>query len=178
MDEAEYFYTRTRKLNEKGFGDTHMIVPQALYETKKESIDKAIEIGRGFKFDTVEQLAEAMDMKVDVLKNTIDRYNELVAVGIDSDFNKPSNYLLPFEAPYIGLDLTGNLNDTYVSIRINNNAQVIDTKGNVIEGLYAAGGAASAQTLNQEYIGSGSALLNGLTFGRVAAAHAANNLIN
>ncbi len=178
VDEAEYFYTRTRKLNEKGFGDTHMIVPQTLYETKKESIDKAIEIGRGFKADTVEELAELMGMKTDVLKNTIDRYNELVEAGVDSDFNKPSNYLLPIEAPYIGLDLTGNLNDTYVSIRINKNAQVIDTKGSVIEGLYAAGGAASAQTLNQEYIGSGSALLNGLTFGRVAAAHAADKLKN
>lgn len=178
VDEAEYFYTRTRKLNEKGFGDTHMIVPQELYETKKESIDKAIEIGKGFKFDTIEELAEAMDMKVDVLTNTITRYNELVEAGQDSDFNKPSQYLFPIEAPYIGLDLTGNLNDTYVSIRINMNAQVIDKDGNVIEGLYAAGGAASAQTLNQEYIGSGSALLNGLTFGRVAAAHAANNLNN
>lgn len=176
VDEAEYFYTRTRKLNEKGFGDTHMLVPQNLYETKKESIDKAIEIGKGFKFETIEELAEAMDMKADVLKNTIDRYNDLVEAGLDSDFNKPSEYLLPIEAPYIGLDLTGNLNDTYVSIRINNNAQVIDTNGNIIEGLYASGGAASAQTLNQEYIGSGSALLNGLTFGRVAAAHAADKL--
>lgn len=146
VDEAEYFYTRTRTLNEKGFGDTHMIVPQALYETKKDS--------------------------------TIDRYNELVVAGVDSDFNKPSEFLFPVEAPYIGLDLTGNLNDTYVSMRINNNAQVIDTEGNVIEGLYAAGAAASAQTLNQEYIGSGSALLNGLTFGRVAAAHAASLLEN
>lgn len=172
VDEAEYFYTRTRMLNEKGFGDTHMIVPQALYETKKDSIDEAIRIGKGFKADTVEELSELMGMKSDVLKNTIDRYNELVAAGVDSDFNKPSEYLFPVEAPYIGLDLIGGINDTYVSIRINKNAQVIDTSGNIIEGLYAAGGAASAQTLNQEYIGSGSALLNGLTFGRVAAAHA------
>lgn len=178
VDEAEYFYTRTRKLNEKGFGDTHMLVPQVLYENNKESIDEAIEIGRGFKADTVEELAELMDMKPDVLKNTIDRYNEIVSAGVDSDFNKSSDYLFPIEAPYMGLDLTGNLNDTYVSIRINKNAQVIDTNGNVIEGLYAAGGAASAQTLNQEYIGSGSALLNGLTFGRVAAAHATGELEN
>ena len=172
VDEAEYFYTRTRKLNEKGFGDTHMIVPNILYEAKKDSIDEAIRIGKGFKADTVEELAELMGMKTDVLKDTIDRYNELVAAGVDSDFNKSSEYLFPVEAPYIGLDLIGGINDTYVSIRINKNAQVIDTNGNIIEGLYAAGGAASAQTLNQEYIGSGSALLNGLTFGRVAAAHA------
>ena len=179
VDEAEYFYTRTRALNEKGFGDTHMLVPQALYEAKKESIDKAIEIGKGFKADTVEELADLMGMKADVLKNTVDRYNELVLAGEDADFNKPSEYLFPIEAPYIGLDLTGNLNDTYVSMRINMNSQVIDVNGNVIEGLYAAGAAASAQTLNQEYIGSGSALLNGLTFGRVAGAHAAlqNKLI-
>ncbi|NLJ59265.1 MAG: FAD-dependent oxidoreductase [Tissierellia bacterium] len=178
VDEAEYFYTRTRTLNEKGFGDTHMIVPHELYEAKKESIEEAIKIGRAFKADTVEELAELMDMDPLVFKNTIDRYNELVEVGVDSDFNKPSEYLFPIEAPYIGLDLTGNLNDTYVSMRINNNAQVIDTEGNIIEGLYAAGAAASAQTLNQEYIGSGSALLNGLTFGRVAAAHAVSLLEN
>lgn len=176
VDEAEYFYTRTRLLNEKGFGDTHMIIPHVLYERHKEGIDKAMEINRAFKADTIEELAEKMGMKPDVLKKTIERYNELVELGHDSDFSKPSEYLYPIEAPYIGLDLKGNLNDTYVSLRININAQVIDTNGNIISGLYAAGGAASAQTLNQEYIGSGAALLNGLTFGRVAGAHAAKSL--
>ncbi|KPU44395.1 fumarate reductase flavoprotein subunit precursor [Oxobacter pfennigii] len=175
VDEAEYFYTRTRVLNEKGFGDTHMIIPQMLYDAHKEGIDKALETGKAFKTDTIEELAQKMGMKPEVLKNTIDRYNEMVKAKKDTDFNKPSEYLYPIEAPYIGLDLTGNLNDTYVSLRINMNAQVIDKSGNVINGLYAVGAAASAQTLNQEYIGSGSALLNGLTFGNVAGVHAAKN---
>lgn len=173
VDEAEYFYTRTRTLSELGFGDTSMIIPQKIYNEHKAGVDKAIEIGRGFKADTIEELAEKMAMKPDVLKATLDRYNQLVRAGKDGDFNKPSNYLLPIEAPYIGLDLSGTLNDTYTGLNINIKAQVLDTNGTPIKGLYAAGGAAAAKVLNQEYIGSGSALLNGLTFGRIAGAQAA-----
>lgn len=172
VDEAEYFYTRSRELREAGFEDTFMLVPQKLYEEKKAGIDQAIENGKAFKTDSIEELAIKMGMKPEVLKNTIDRYNEMVSAGKDSDFNKAAEYLLPIEAPYIGLDLIGGIVDTTSSLRVNINAQVIDTEGNAIDGLYAAGAAAVAQMYNQEYIGSGAALLNGLTFGRIAGAHA------
>lgn len=176
VDEAEYLFTRTRALNELGFGDTHMIVPHIVYDKHKAGIDKALKIGKAFQADTVAELANRMKMKPDVLQRTIERYNEFVKAGKDSDFHKPSEYLHLLEAPYIGLDLTANINDTYVSMRININAQVVGTHGDVIKGLYAVGAAAAAQTMNQEYIGSGAALLNGLTFGRVAGVHAAATL--
>jgi succinate dehydrogenase/fumarate reductase flavoprotein subunit len=175
-DEADYFYSSTRALREAGFEDAYSIVPTSIYEKNKESIDIEIERGNAFIADTIEELATKMDMEPNVLKSTIDKYNEYASTGVDSDYNKPAEYLLPIEAPYVGVYLIGNLVDTTSSLRINIDAQVINTEGNVIDGLYAAGSAAVAQSYNQEYIGSGAALLNGLTFGRIAGAHAADML--
>lgn len=177
VDENEYFFTRTRKLNDTGFGDTHLLVPAPLYARHSKGIDQAIAEGMAFRTDTIEALAIHLDVQPNVLQSTIEQYNAYARAGYDSDFHKPSEYLYPLEAPYIGLMMTGFINDTFTSIRINKHAQVIDQSGHVMKGLYAAGGAASSQTLNQEYIGSGASLLNGLTFGRVAGRHAATNII-
>ena len=173
VDESTYFYWRSRALREQGFEDMWTIATESLYKTYKDSIDKAIEAGsKAFKADTIEELAPKMNMDPAALKKTIEDYNKMVEAGKDTEFNKPAEYLSKVTAPYIGLDMKGGLVDTTGGLRVNENAQVVDTKGNVIQGLYAAGSAAWAQTISQEYEGSGSAMLQGLTFGRVAAEHA------
>ena len=110
-----------------------------------------------------------------VLKKTIEDYNKMVEAGKDTAL-KPAQYLSKVKEPYIGLDMYGNLVDTTGGLRVNENSQVLDTEGRVIEGLYAAGSAAWAQTISQEYEGSGTAMIQCLTFGRIAAQHAASQL--
>ena len=64
--------------------------------------------------------------------------------------------------------------DGYTGARINENAQVVDTEGNVIPGLYAAGSCADGQVTSVNYYGCGTSLLTCATFGKRAGAHAAH----
>ncbi len=131
----------------------------------------------GYKEDTIEALAAHVGFDPEVLKATVDRYNELCAKGVDEDFGKDPQYLVPIEAPYYLLRMPMICTDGYNGARINENAQVIDTNGNPIPGLYAAGSVASAQVTNINYFGCGTMLLNCGVFGRAAADHIISTLI-
>ena len=131
----------------------------------------------GYKEDTVEALAADVGMDPAVLKATVDRYNEMCAKGVDEDFGKESQYLVPIEAPYYLVRLPMICTDGYNGAKINENAQVIDTNGNPIPGLYAAGAVACAQVTGINYFGCGTMLLCCGVFGRAAADHAVANLL-
>ena len=131
-------------------------------------------MGRAFKADTLAELAGACGLDGATLEATVARYNELCAKGEDEDFNKPAEFMTPVdEGPYYALLHTYVISGTFGGPRINMQGQVINTEGQAIPGLYAAGEVANAQFLCYEYPGSGSALISYLTFGRLAGAAAA-----
>ena len=125
----------------------------------------------GYKEDSIEALAADVGFDPEVLKATVDRYNELCAKGVDEDFGKEPQYLVPIEGPYYLLRMPMICTDGYNGARINENAQVIDTNGQPIPGLYAAGAVACAQVTNINYFGCGTMLLNCGVYGRAAADH-------
>ena len=131
----------------------------------------------GYKADSVEELAQHVGMDPAVLKATVDRYNEMCAKGVDEDFHKEAQYLVPIEAPYYLVRLPMICTDGYNGARINEHAQVIDKEGNAIPGLYAAGAVACAQATGINYFGCGTMLLNCGVFGRAAADHIVANLV-
>ncbi len=100
-----------------------------------------------------------------VLQETVNRYNSFVTAGKDADFNKPTPLHKIEKPPFYAAWTTPILHDTHTGLRTNTNAQVIDTRGEIIQGLYAAG-----ET-------QGGFAQHGLTrcivFGRVAGKHAA-----
>lgn len=90
--------------------------------------------------DTLEELAEKLQMPVDTFVATVERYNELCAKGVDEDFGKSSSRMLPLQnPPYFGCRQGASLLCTLDGLRINTKMQVLDTTGIPIEGLYAAG---------------------------------------
>ena len=125
----------------------------------------------GYKEDTIEALAAHVGFDPEVLKATVERYNELCDKGVDEDFGKDPQYLVKIEAPYYLLRMPMICTDGYNGARINEFAQVIDTNGQPIPGLYAAGAVASAQVTNINYFGCGTMLLNCGVYGRAAADH-------
>ena len=131
----------------------------------------------GYKEDTLEALAAHVGFDPEVLKATVERYNELCDKGVDEDFGKDPQYLVKIEAPYYLLRMPMICTDGYNGARINVNAQVIDTNGNPIPGLYAAGSVASAQVTNINYFGCGTMLLNCGVYGRAAADHIVETLL-
>ncbi len=104
-------------------------------------IGGATEAGCIVSADTIEELAQKLSMDPAVLSATVERYNELCAAGVDSDFGKPAGDLLPLTTPpYSAAYFAGHVLCTIDGLQINEHGQVItaDTQ-EPIAGLWAVG---------------------------------------
>ncbi len=100
--------------------------------------------GAVIKADTIEELAAGMGVDVDILKASIDRYNEICAQGKDTDFFKPAQFLYPVTtAPFYAIKQVPTILVSCGGISINGNMEVVDDKYEPIGGLYAVGMEAS-----------------------------------
>ncbi len=104
------------------------------------TFDQMAEEGTLVKADTLEELAEGLNLPVDTFLATVERHNELAAAGKDEDFGKDADRLSTLDnPPYYGVVFGGALLATGDGLKINEHMQVKDTQNKVIEGLYAAG---------------------------------------
>jgi hypothetical protein len=96
------------------------------------------------KADTLAELAKKVmghphqKMPLKYLVETVARYNAFADKGMDEDFEKPVLHRIdtpPFYAAIASIRVL----DSYGGLRINGKAQVLDTQGQVIPGLYAGG---------------------------------------
>ncbi len=135
--------------------------------------------------DTIEELAEGLDIDRDSLVETVRRFNGAVqqgefnptildgkkTVGIDPP---KSNWALPIDTPpYLGYAVTCGITFTFGGLRINQRAQVLNTEGATIPGLYAAGELVGG-LFYHNYPG-GAGLMAGSVFGRIAGDSAAKD---
>jgi len=92
------------------------------------------------KADTLEELAEKIEVDPATLVATVKRYNEIVSSGKDTDFGKPANQLFPINAPpFYGIHRTVRLSAVCSGLLVDENHQCLDAEGNPIKGLYAVG---------------------------------------
>lgn len=71
---------------------------------------------------------------------SVERYNQLFDAGSDDDMGKEAYRLSAIrQAPFYGAWYGGSLLTTIDGVRINKHTQVLDEKGEVIEGLHAVG---------------------------------------
>ena len=133
--------------------------------------------GAGVTADTIEELAELMEVDEDELADTVARYNELAAAGTDLDFGKradrlfpltePPFYAYPFEETSLLVCLGGLMTDEQFA--------VLDAATNEpIEGLYAVGNCQGGRfavdyPLTAPGISHGMAITHGMLVGRVIA---------
>ena len=133
--------------------------------------------------ETIEDLGEALELDPQTLADTVSAYNEAVQAGrfapakLDkkcTDALKPpkSNWALPIEKPpFLGYPVQCGITFTFGGIQVSGRAEVLASDGEPIDGLYAAG-----EMLGGLFFGncpSGTSLLAGSTFGRIAGADAA-----
>ena len=92
-------------------------------------------------------------------------------VGVDPS---KSNWALPMDTPpYLGYAVTCGITFTFGGLKINNRAQVLNTEGNPISGLYAAGELVGG-LFYHNYPG-GAGLMADSVFGKIAGASAAED---
>jgi fumarate reductase flavoprotein subunit len=90
--------------------------------------------------DTLEEVAQWMGVDAATLKDTVDEYNAACDAGHDPVFGKARKYLEPLRTPpFFALEGHVNICDTIGGIKIDEEMRVIDTKGEPIPGLFAAG---------------------------------------
>lgn len=124
---------------------------------------------------SIEELAGLINMDPAVLSATVTRYNELCAKGVDEDFGKPADKMIPVQGEtYYAILMNPAVTVTYSGIVTDSEAHVLDEEGNVIKGLYAAGETAFPGLFGTEYPGCGAAIGYAVYFGRAAGENAAN----
>lgn len=103
-------------------------------------IERYVEKGVCVKADTIEELAEKMEVPLENLRATIARYNELHQKGKDEDYGKRGELLTSIDKPpYYGLKWGPALLNVHGGVIIDKHMRVMDTENKVIPGLYAVG---------------------------------------
>ena len=105
-------------------------------------IDKIAKMNKGniFVADTIDELADMINIDKATLKETIDRYNSYCQAGKDLEFGKNPQFLIPIgEGPYYAFKIKCGYFCTNDGLEVTPQAQVLDMNGNVIPGLYAGG---------------------------------------
>lgn len=123
--------------------------------------------------DTIEAIAEAINVPVSALKNEIDFYNGEAEQGEDTVFRKSAEFLTPLtKAPYLAFNFTEYMPMlTTGHVEIDIDAHVLDQFGAPIPGLYAAG--QNGAGIGRRFYNSGIRLGEASFFGRVAGKNAA-----
>ena len=136
--------------------------------------------------DTLEDLADALDIEPEGLMETVEAFNGAVQEGefdptvLDGKGTAgiappKSNWALPIDTPpYLGYAVTCGITFTFGGLRINERGQVLNTEGTPVRGLYAAGELVGG-LFYHNYPG-GAGLMAGSVFGRIAGASAAGQL--
>lgn len=137
------------------------------YNTTQESIDAQVKVGTLFRADTLADLTKQIDMKPEVLEDTIKKYNSYVDAGEDPEFGKSAFNLKCEVAPFYATPRKLAIHHTIGGLKIDTKARVINKDGDVIKGLYAAGEVAGGIHAGNRL--GGNSLADIFTFGRIAA---------
>ena len=138
---------------------------------------------------TLSELAEKCGIDAGNLKVTVARYNAMADIGYDGEFAKGQTAynrmqgdaghtgrnpcMAPLQdGPFYAVRVVAGSLGTFAGLRCNEHAQVLNAQGEAIEGLYAGGNDLSS-VMGGNYPSGGITLGPAMTFGYLAAHHAA-----
>ena len=148
-----------------------LVVDQAMADASSV-IQGYIKKGYTVTGTTYEELGKAMGVDAAAFAETMDKWNGYVEAKNDPDFGRTS-FANPLNtAPYYAVKVTAGVHHTMGGLKINANTEVLNEKGEVIPGLFAAGevtgGVHGANRLG------GNAVADFTVFGRIAGAAASD----
>jgi 3-oxosteroid 1-dehydrogenase len=139
-----------------------------------------------------DEMASKIDVPAGQLQATATRFDELARKGHDDDFNRgdsvydnyygdptlPNPNLYPLgDPPYYAFRIVLGDLGTSGGLLTDEYARVLRADGSVVPGLYAVGNT-SAAVMGRSYAGAGATIGPAMTFGFVAAKHAAKQAIS
>ncbi len=187
LDEGEDFRDHTyvkfsKHIVEQAGGEAWCIFDQQAYQ--REEFARAWRpVGAPFEAGSMKELAQLIGVPAENLLDTVGSFNAAVQPG-EYDLDRldgkrtegivpaKSNWALPLDRPpYIAIPVTGGITFTFGGLKCDTRARVMDTRGQVMEGLYAAG-ETMGEIFYYNYPGA-SSVIRGCVFGRIAAGDAA-----
>ncbi|MFC9790493.1 FAD-dependent oxidoreductase [Rhodococcus sp. NPDC127528] len=137
------------------------------------SLDNSEEIAKGWikRADSIAELAVLIGADPETLEHTVEQYNAACAVGRDDHLGRSPETLAPVSrAPFYVLEVVPLLGWSNGGPRRDGRSRVLDTRGDVIVGLYAAGEMSSTYSWAKD---GGFHVADALAFGRIAGRDAA-----
>ncbi len=134
--------------------------------TTDETIEREIEEGIIIKADTIEELAQKINVPTAELSETIRLYNSYVDNGRDPEFQKGALGLKVEQAPFYATPRKPSVHHTMGGLKIDTDARVLNKQGAPIPGLYAAGEVTGGIHAGNRL--GGNALIDIFTYGRIA----------
>jgi 3-oxosteroid 1-dehydrogenase len=141
--------------------------------------------------NSIEELAGKIGVPADKLRATVDRFNGFVDKGLDEDFQRGcdrayqgylGDFLVPpgpgrtlgkiEKGPFYAVDVVPGDVDTYGGVLTDCESRVLKADGTPFENLYACG-ITTASPMGDVYPGAGASIGPSMTFGWIAARHAA-----
>jgi 3-oxosteroid 1-dehydrogenase len=137
-----------------------------------------------FRAHTIEQLCEKINLPVEAVKQVVANMNEYAKTGVDPEFGRggnpydqmfgdpsatPNPNLGPIDTPpFYAVPINAGDLGTKGGLKCDARARVVDSEGNPIAGLYAAGNQ-SGSPFGDVYPGAGATIGPAMTFGYIAA---------
>ncbi len=150
-------------------------------------LEERYSTGTPVEADTIEELADRLEIEREALVTTVREFNDAVQEGefhpvirdgkCTRGIEPPkSNWALKMDnPPYVAYPATCGITFTFGGLKINKRAQVLDTGDNPIPGLYATGEITGAFFYHNYIAGAG--LGRGAVFGRLAGANALADML-
>ncbi len=172
MNEANYYALMYEDMVENESDEFYSIFSG---EVPAEALEEGVEDGCVVKADTFEELAEAMGVPADNFLASVERFNELAESGEDEDYGNPVIATIEEGELYALTVLPATLG-SFGGARVNLQGEVMDTDGNPIQGLYAAGEVANGQLYKSVYPASGTFITAVFVLARDAGKEAAMSI--
>lgn len=108
-------------------------------KSRAKAIEQYEKMGFVVQGDTIEALAEKMDVPADKLKATMDSWNSAVSNKNDAEFGRTTAMNALSGAPFYAIKIGPGIHYTMGGVKINTNTEVLKKDGQPIPGLFAAG---------------------------------------
>ncbi len=114
-------------------------------ETFHQDIESELALGLVVRGESIEALADGIGAPADALRETFARYDGFCEAGVDEDFGKAAEYLLPLgtTGPWYAVRLVRKFDVTMGGVSIDAKCRALRPDGSVIRGLYVCGDIAS-----------------------------------